>query len=270
MTQVKSIEKIAGNFLEVASEQRLNILICLNEEKITISKMAKKLEATVPEVHRNFTRLTKAGLILKNSDGYFELTTLGKTLIAQIPAISFVSKNEKYFKNHNLDMLQNKFILTVGSLSNSEILSGFVKVSEKWKEIYNDAEKYIFNILVEASYSPEMMKIIEKKLNNKVTINSIFSDSAIVTSERKSSISKINVSKFIEDGNLVRKMKRGVKIALIMNEKTAGICFPTKNQEEDLSKMIYSSDPKFHEWCYDYFKSEWENSGSFQEAKLSS
>ena len=267
---IKSIEKISGNFLEVASEQRLNILICLNEEKITISKMAKKLEVTVPEVHRNFTRLSKAGLILKNNEGDFGLTTLGKTMIAQIPAIAFVSKNEKYFKNHDLDLLENKFVLTIGSLSNSEIVNGFVKVSEKWKEIYNDAEKYIFNILVEASYSSELMKIIEKKLNNKVTINSIFSDSAIITSERKSSISKINVNKFIENGNLVRKMKKDVKVALIMNEKTAGICFPTKSQEEDLSKMIYSSDPEFHEWCYDYFKNEWEKSGSFQESKLNS
>jgi predicted transcriptional regulator len=65
------VEKIAENFLEVASEQRLHILIYLNEQKISISNVAKKLDATVPEVHRNFTRLTKSGLISKNVDGYF-------------------------------------------------------------------------------------------------------------------------------------------------------------------------------------------------------
>ena len=33
--------------------------------------MAKKLEATVPEVHRNFSRLTKSGFISKNVDNTF-------------------------------------------------------------------------------------------------------------------------------------------------------------------------------------------------------
>ena len=263
-----SVEKISANFLEIASEQRLNILLNLNEDKITISKMAKKLDATVPEVHRNFTRLKKSGLIIKNNEGDFELTTLGKTMIRQIPAINFVSKNEKYFKNHSLDKLDRRFVHSIGSLSNSEMISGFVKVSEKWKQVYNNAEKYIYNILLEASYSSDLMEIIEKKLNKKITINSIFSDSTIVTSERKSSITKINVNKFIENGTLTRKMKKDMKIALIMNEKTAGICFPTEEQEGDLSKMIYSSDSEFHNWCYDYFKQIWKQAGSFQETKL--
>ena len=262
------IGKIASNFLEVASEQRLNILILLDQQTINISGIAKKLGATVPEVHRNFTRMTKAELIVKDSEGNYQLTSLGKTILEQIPSIVFVSKNKKYFKNHDLEILQTKFIHRIGSLSDSEIINGYVKVSEKWKEIYKNAEKYIFNILVEVSYASELMEIIEKKLNKKVVINSIFSDSAIVTNERKSSISKINVNKFIENETLVRKMKKGIKISLILNEKEAGISFPTKENEVDLSKMIYGSNNKFHEWCYDYFKDIWESSGSFQEDKL--
>ena len=262
------IDEIAGNFLEVASEQRLNILILLNEQQINITDVAKLLDAKVPEVHRNFTRLAKAGLISKNVEGFFQLTTLGEIMIAQIPAIVFISKNEKYFKNHTLSDLQKKFIHTIGSLSDSELISGYVKVSEKWNEIYQNAEKFIYNILVEDSYSPELMKVIEEKLNKKVTINSIFSDSAIVTSERENSISKIHVDKFIENDTLVRKMKKDVTIALIINEKEAGICFPTSENEADLSKIFYSSNPEFHEWCIDYFKQVWNSSGSFQETKL--
>jgi predicted transcriptional regulator len=262
------IGKIAGNFLEVASEQRLNILIHLNEQKINISSMAKKLDATVPEVHRNFARLTKSGLILKNVEGSYRLTTLGKTMIDQIPAIVFISNNEKFFKSHTFGNIQTKFIRTIGSLADSEIISGYVKVTEKWKQIYENGEEFINNILVEASYSPELMGIIEDKLNKKVIINSVFSDSAIVTSERKKSISKINMNKFIEKDTLERRMKKDVKIALIMNEKEAGISFPTHENEVDLSKIMYSSKPEFHEWCYDYFKHVWESSGSFQETNL--
>ena len=262
------IEKIAENFLEVASEQRLNILINLNEQKISITNMAKKLDATVPEVHRNFTRLTKSGLISKNIDGYFQPTILGKTIISQFPIITFISKNEKYFKNHTFGDLHTKFIRTMGSLLDSEIVEGYVKVSEKGRKIYANAEKFISNILVEVSYSSELMKIIEDKLSTQVSIRSVFSDSAIITSERESSISKINVNKFIENDMLSRKMKKNVKIALIMNEKEAGICFPTNENEVDLSKMIYGSTTEFCEWCHDYFQYIWESSGSFQETKL--
>lgn len=262
------VEKIAQNFLEVASEQRLNILILLNQQTINISSMAKKLNATVPEVHRNFTRLTKSGLILKNTEGNFQLTTLGKTMLYQIPSIVFISKNEKYFHRHTFGDLQKKFINRIGSLSDSKIINGYVKVSEKWKQIYKNADKYIFNILVEVSYASDLMEIIKKKLNNKVVINSVFSDETIVSNERKSSISKINISEFIENETLVRRMKKGVKVALILNEKEAGISFPTRENEIDLSKMIFSSNSEFHEWCFDYFKYIWESSGSFQETKL--
>jgi len=262
------VEKIAENFLEVASEQRLNIMINLNEQKISISSMAKKLDATVPEVHRNFTRLTKSGLISKNIDGYFEPTILGKTMISQLPVITFISKNEKYFENHTFGDLPTKFVHTMGSLVDSEIISGYVKVSEKWRQIYSNADKFINNILVEVSYSSELMKIIEDKLSKQVEIISVFSDSTIVTSERESSISKIHVEKFIENDTLSRRMKKNVKISMIINEKEAGISFPTDDNEVDLSKMLYSTNPDFCEWCHDYFRYMWDTSGSFQATKL--
>lgn len=262
------VDKIAENFLEVASEQRLNILIILDQQKINISNMAKKLGATVPEVHRNFGRLIKSGLIIKNVEGNYQLTTLGKTVIEQIPSMVFIYKNEKYFKNHHFGDLEKKFIHRIGSLSDSEVINGYVKVSEKWKQIYKNAEKYVYNILVEVSYTAELMDIIEDKLNKEIVIKSVFSDSAIVTSERKSRITKINVNKFIENETLLRRMKKGINIVLILNEKEAGICFPTRDNETDLSKLIYSSNSEFHEWRYDYFKYIWESSGRFQENKL--
>jgi len=54
-------EKIAENFLELSSEQRLKIIFRLMKKKSNISSMAKELDATSPEVHRNFTRMLKVG-----------------------------------------------------------------------------------------------------------------------------------------------------------------------------------------------------------------
>jgi predicted transcriptional regulator len=88
-----SSEQIANNFLELASEQRLNILTNLSKKNLNISKLAKLLGATNPEIHRNVGRLSKNGLITKIPDGNYELTTFGKAVLVQIPSINFVSEN---------------------------------------------------------------------------------------------------------------------------------------------------------------------------------
>ena len=129
-------EKIAGDFLELASEQRLNILKNLTEKNLNISKLAKLLDATNPEVHRNVGRLSKNGLIVKNPDGNYEITTYGKVILAQIPSISFVSENKDFFNLHTLSNVEKKFVQRIGALQTTKKIKGFVKVLEKWKQIY--------------------------------------------------------------------------------------------------------------------------------------
>jgi hypothetical protein len=63
-------------------------------------------------------------------------------------------------------------------------------------------------------------------------------------------------------------MKKNIKIAVVLNEMEAGVSFPTSDGEPDLSKMFYSSDSLFHEWCFDFFTDTWKTGTSFQETKL--
>ena len=260
-------ESLAQEFLEIASEQRLSIILNLKEQESKISDMARKLNATVPEVHRNFTRLTKSGFIIKNTDGTFGLTRYGQTVYAQIPSLVFLSQNKPFFKNHDFGNLPTKFIQRIGALSNSQVINGYVKVVEKWGEIYQNAEKYINNILVEVSYDSELIDILLKKLKQGVRLKSIFSDSTIVSKDRKKIIEKKGFKKFISNEDIKRKMKKDIQVLVVLNEKEAGICFPSK-EGVDLSKMFYGNDPLFHEWCLDYFENSWKDSNSFQESKL--
>ena len=261
-------EKIANDFLEIASEQRLSIILKLNEKKSKISSMAKELDATVPEVHRNFKRLVKADLIRKDTDANYHLTLYGKTICTQIPTIRFMSQNKKYFKNHDFGDMPIKFIQTIGALVNNQLINGNEIVREQWKGIYKNSRKYVFNLVVELAYTSDFIDQILKKLKNNVQIHTIFSESVKITKERKNTIKKFDFKKFIEKGNLERRMRKDVKVAIILNENEAGIMFPRNDGEVDMSKMLYSSDSSFHEWCYDYFKYCWENSASFQESKI--
>ncbi len=87
-------EDSAKDFLELASNQRISIIFNLKEKKSKISAMAKKLDATQQEVSRNFDRLVKAGLIKKEIEGYYILSTFGRAICTQVPSLIFYHKIE--------------------------------------------------------------------------------------------------------------------------------------------------------------------------------
>ncbi len=76
-------------FFELASQQRLSIIFDLYKKKSKLSDLSKDLRITMQEVHRNVNRLQDAGLVEKDSDGIFSLTTFGNTIIKQIHQYSY-------------------------------------------------------------------------------------------------------------------------------------------------------------------------------------
>ena len=262
-------EDIASGFLELSSEQRLNIIRNVAKNKLNISKLANLLDATKPEIHRNVTRLTKAGLIEKNTDGDYGLTVYGNAILVQIPSLTFFAENKQFFKNHTLGNLEDKFIQRIGTLENKKHVKGYVKTLEKWRQIHENAEKYVCNILSEVPYSGDIIEVISKQLKNDIHIRSVFSDKVIVPEERKKIFEEKDFQKYVKNGNLERRMKKNVTVVVIVTDKESAVFFPNLEGTTDLSEMFYSSNPKFREWCYDYFTWCWDNGTSFQESKLS-
>lgn len=269
MVQMKpDYQNSAKEFLEMASEQRLAILLRLHENKSKVSVLAKELGATIPEVYRNFERLAKADLITKDSEGDYSITTYGKIVCGQMSSIQFMSENKKYFKNHDFGNIPQKFLQRIGALAGGQPIKGFVKVMEKWKDVYKNADEYIFNILHEVPYTSDLMDPLIKKVESGVKLRSILSEYAILPKERKQIIDKLGIEKLIEKGLMERKMQDSVSVVLILNEKEGCVIFPGKNGEVDLAEGFHSNDPLFQEWCHDYFDYCWENALPFQESKM--
>jgi len=262
-------ENAANDFLELASEQRLKIIFKLLEQKSKISNMAKELHATVQEVHRNFERLSNAGLIMKDKDGYYDLTTYGKTMCTQVPSLLFLSKNRKYFETHDFGDIPMKFIQRIGALNNSEYVPGLVAVIELWKRIYRESKEYIFGMLPQIPLDLIETVIPKIKLEG-FKFNYILPQKAMVPKKRSELLENAGFNKFIKTGIVERRMVDTMQIATVLNEKQATVMFPmAKGQEEaDMNSVFYSEDPLFHEWCMDYFKYSWYNSKSFDESKL--
>ena len=269
-TSISMTESITEVFFQLAGTQRLDILQNMKNQDWKMSGLAKKLDSTLPHIHRDFNRLVETNLIEKKSDGDYRLTSFGKILCDVVPLIEFMSKNQKYFDDHEFEKLPKKFIDRLSSLSKSSLIHGYVKVSEKWKEIYENADDFICNILVEVSYNDDIMNTISKKINSGVKIRSIFSPNSIMGKERKESLKKYNIQQFVKDEKILRKTSKSIHMVVVLNEKEAGISFLSKSGFIDLGSMFYSNESQFYEWCKDYFEYVWQNSNSFQENNVRS
>jgi len=258
--------KSAQTFLELASEQRLAILNNLRENESKLSALAKLLDSTPPEVFRNLERLQKSSLIEKKKNGNYELGTYGKALFAILPSLEFLSAHEEYFQEHSFGDIPHKYVQRIGALANSKLVTGFTSVTETWREIFSNAEEYVYGLLVEEPIG--LIEPIINKAKKGVEIHSIFSDSAIIPKSRKKILSELGVEKLIKDGIIQRKIKNDIKVAVILNEKEGGIMFSTIKGKPDISKMFFGDSKLFHEWCLDYFRYSWHNAHPFREEKL--
>jgi predicted transcriptional regulator len=254
-------------FFELASEQRLAIIFRLNEKSAKISQLAKDLGITMQEAHRNVNRLQDAGLIEKDPEGIFSLTTFGNTIIKQIPTFNYLSKHKEYFSEHILGELPIKFIMRLGALDRCEFVKGVVAILERWKDIHRQGDQYVYEIVPQVP-----MDLIEPAVNRVkekgVKYSYVLPKNVIIPKGRKDLLKKLGHSELLNKGAIERRMVESVQVAVILNEKHAAVLFPTQKGETDMNMMFFSSDPVFHEWCLDYFRYRWYGSDIFDESKL--
>jgi predicted transcriptional regulator len=254
-------------FFELASEQRLSILFRLYEKKAKISQLAKDLDITMQEAHRNVNRLQDANLIEKNPEGIFSLTTFGNTIIKQIPTFNYLSMHKEYFSEHILGELPIKFIMRLGALDKCEYVKGVVAILERWKDIYRDSDQYIYEIVPQVPIDliePALARVKEKG----VKYSYVLPQNVIIPKGRKDLLKKLGHSELLNKNAVERRMVDRVQVAVILNEKQASVMFPTQKGETDMNMMFHSSDPIFHEWCLDYFRYRWYGSDIFDESHL--
>ncbi len=261
-------ERSAKDFLELASNQRLSILFSIFNKPSKPSIMSKELSVTIQEVSRNFDRLMKAGLLVKNTEGYYDLSTFGKILCIEAPSLVFLSQNRHYFENHSLDNIPLKFRQRIGALVQGKFIKGFVKVQERWKKIYENANEYTYNILSELPL--EIIQLAIKNASVNIQIKNVFHEQIITPDQRKEILQTKEFKNLLQNGNIDRRMRKGVNINILLNEKEAIVSFPILDGETDLSQAFVSDDFSFHEWCLDLFRYFWYESNRFNESKLSS
>jgi len=265
---VKNIDAIAEEFLQVASHLRLGIILHLEDKADNLSSIAKILDSTTSEMHRNLKRLSDDNLISKNNDGLYHLTSYGKMVCTHVDSWEFMKNNSEYFTKHELGKMPKLFLQSIGSLNNSQHVKGFVNVQDAWKKIYSNAKVYLNNILFEASYDAEILSTITSQLKKNIPISSIFLEDALLPESRKKAISNKDILNAIQEQILIRRTIKDISTLVVLNEKEAFVMFPKSDGEIDVSEGFYSNDEDFHHWCKEYFDYCMDSSGSFFEKRL--
>jgi predicted transcriptional regulator len=267
-------ENTARTFFELGSAQRIAILYRIEEEKCNLSRLSKDLGCTMPEVRRNIIRLTNSGIIDRESNGTFFLTTFGKTILEQIPTLDFLSRNKDYFSDHTFSALPLKFIRRIGSLSNSKLISGLVSVDERLNDIYNRSQEYVYAMIPEVPIDliESIVARLKKVENKQFRFSYMLSTHATVPKRRKQLLEGLGFDELLKKGTVERKMVNSLLIGVVLNDEQACVMFPRIQRnnkiEIDMNSMFYGEDSDFHEWCLDYYRYIWHNARTFDEKGL--
>ena len=252
--------------MELAGESRYDILQMLEEQKCKSSQLAKELDLTIQETHRNTVRLADAGMIKKDSDGFFALTSYGRILVSQLGSFGFVNKYKEYFGEHFPSDLSPKFLQRIGNLSNCELIHGNFAIVDKWLSLAEDAKEYLR--IITSQIPPEFFKLKVSKAKKGIQIFLIHGENTIAPKGFKKELTSSVVRNLISEGIYKRKMVKKIQTMMVMNEKRGILFFPDSKGESDMYYAFISDDPEFHEWCFDYFDYIWNNAGTYDVSKI--
>lgn len=254
-------------FMELASESRFSILVSLDKKPAKLSALARELDSTVQEVHRNLNRLLKEGLLRRN-DGVFYLTDYGKMVISQVPYFSFLRKHRNFFQSHNINEsgIPAKFLQRVGALEHCKIVESVTAVLQRLKKLESSADLTL-KVMVSQAW-PEEGEIFIERAGAGVEVQVIVGQNTIIPKNVAEQVGPA-IQKLILQGMFKQRMIDKVTFSLyIADEKQAGLMFPSAGGDVDMNHLFVGEDQRFCEWCSDLFSYTWQNSKAFDTKKL--
>ena len=258
--------EITELFLEVSSEVRYNILKKLEIKSQKQSHIAKELDMTLPESHRQFERLSKIEMIVKDIEGLYSLTPFGRMFLKHLDSLEFLLKYKNYFQSHTLGDLPSKFEKRLSDLNECELVEGAFVLNEKMIKIASSG-KYLR--VISAHVPPDAFRQgLSSAVKTGKQVSIIYAKNTIIPKGFKEEFTNKVVQDLILQGTYERRMTDIVQVYVVLNDKTAMVLFPDTKGDVDLNFGFVSEDPLFHNWCLDYHQYIWEKSGSCDISKF--
>ena len=230
----------------VASVDRLTLLYAIDKERLRLTQLASKVSASTQETSRHLSRLQDARIIGKESDGCFTLTPLGKSLLVLFPSMGFLARHREYFLSHDLSALPSEFVERIGELEQSEFRQGVGGILSHTADVIREAGEYVWL----CSDNPmDLTTLGGKGAGENVPLR-------IVVPAARMGADVPGTNAELGSNTELRLVDR-VSTGIAMNEKRAGVAFPSLTGEIDFNSGFGSANPSFHKWCADLFIFHW-------------
>lgn len=246
------MEKLYRLLFELSNKERMDILMRLGDQNLRLAEISRFQNLSPPEASRHLQRLIEASLINKNDDGKFRLTSYGKLVLSQIPALDLFSNNSEYFNQRGCFEMPSEFVERMGELSKAEYYGETADGLNNIERILDNAQDFIY--LISNKIITSITPVIARKIGKDFDFKAILPRETIDIAASDRSIPSGLQMRFLED----------VNVLVIATDGISGFSLPDRNGNFDYSGFM-GTDPKFKKWCKDLFQYYWDKS---REAKF--
>lgn len=243
----KVSEETEELLFNLANADRLTLLSSINREKQRLTSLAKVINASTQECSRHLSRLSDSGYIRKDQNGFFETTSLGKAVLLVFPSIRFLLTHKTYFLSHDLSALPPSFIERIGELSSGKLIGHFNIVLDHIKKVILEGREFVWLIADQPVVPTSTMgnAFTSRNVPVRLVIN------------HGTELNTLSAAKTILPEKFEVATLNEVNVAMAINEKLAGVCFPGTDGKLDFGVGFVSTNPDFRAWCSDLFQYYW-------------
>lgn len=253
------MERLCDLLFELSNEDRLNILKLLMKEPLILSHISKRLGFSVQETSRNISRLSDTGLIMRDADGLYNVTSIGKYALHLLTGYEFLSNHSEYLNTYNLDKLPQEFLTRIGDLKACSYTGDAMVSFFELEKIIQGSEEYLFYI--SGQHLVSAVPHIIDALNRGVKVRSI------ISSEQPYPEGYFDqpaireawpvFSRAKKEGLFKERYVPVIDITLGVSEESGGIFFPRVDGAFDYNGLNVV-DERSHKFLIDLFGYYWD------------
>jgi predicted transcriptional regulator len=251
-----SSDRFHDLLFEMSNENRYKILQVLQNESKRIMDLTKQMKLTTTEVRRHVIRLSEAGLIHRNINGYYQLTPYGEASLLLFQEFQFLSSNQEYFKTHTPLKIPIQFVKQLGKLNKTTYISNPMDFIRHTQNLLKESENQV-SILVD-EFPMTLLPNIVEAIDRGVTIRTIESKDQVIepdfsklTSDESRAIDRTRTTPLYE-----RRILDDINLQFFLSESNCVLSFPLKDHQYDYTGFLCSEE-KSLEWCNELYSHYW-------------
>lgn len=246
------MERLSKLLFELSNENRLSIIVELEKGAMKLTALSRKLEFTVQETSRHLSRLSGALLVMKDVDGSYHITPLGKQTIEHLSGLEFLANHSGYFKTHTPALLPREFASRIGDLVKCGFSDNVMQSFGTVESMIKEAEEHIW---IASDYVlSSTLPLLEDAVGRGLEFRTILPENLLLPAFSESHGPPFSSH---GQGHMEHRTLKKIDTILVLSEKDAVVTFPTIE-----GKMDYLGFETMEEigrmWCKDLYRYYWE------------